>query len=451
MLSLIILSLIGVVVLFMGFMKRSGWVIPVSILAVVLALAALLGQQNFWNHYLMDMVQTDGSAKILTALVLCNGLALLPFYSQFKQRGNEEMADFLGLILFSLVGAALMVSSTHFMSLFIGVEILSISMYILAGADRRKIRSNEAALKYFITGSFTSALMLFGIGLLYAVNGSLAIHNPAHESSFLSNIAYLFLFTAFALKVAVVPFHFWSPDVYEVTTTLFTALMASLVKVASVGAFFRIVQLNHELFPDWMNWYFAFLILLTLIFGNLFALQQRSAKRLLAYSGIVQAGFILMGFIELQAGQEWPILYYFVAYVLASLVCFIVVHFVETNSGTDDLDAFAGLSKSNPTLAWVMTIALVSLAGGPLTAGFVGKIFMLEHAIQHGFSALVVIAVICTLLSVYYYYRIVNAIFSPSADQKWSISFLHSGLLILFTLCTLAAGIVPEVFNNWLR
>ncbi len=451
MLSLIILSLFGVLILFMGFLKRSGWVIPVSILAVLLALAALLGQQSFWNHYLMDMVQTDGTAKILTALVFTNGLVLLPFYTQFNSRGNEEMADFLGLILFSLIGAALMVSSTHYMSLFIGVEILSISMYILAGADRRKIRSNEAALKYFITGSFTSALMLFGIGLLYAVNGSLAMDSPAFEPGILSSIAYLFLFTAFALKVAVVPFHFWAPDVYEGTPTLFTAAMASLVKVASVGAFLRIVQMNHELFPDWMNWYFAFLILLTLVFGNLFALQQRSAKRLLAYSGIVQAGFILMGFIELQAGQEWPILYYFVAYVLASLVCFIVVHYVETNSGSDDLDSFAGLSKSNPTLAWVMTIALVSLAGGPLTAGFVGKISMLEHAIQHGFSTLVVIAVICTLLSVYYYYKIVNAMFSPSGDQKWSISIYHSGLLILITLVTIAAGIVPELLNQWLR
>lgn len=452
MLSLIILSLCGVLIMFLGFIKQRNVIMPVAFAGVGWALYALLSGQNFWNHYLTEMLQTDGSAKVISGLVLLNGLALIPFYSVYEKRGQEEIADFLGLILFASVGAVIMVSCTHYMTLFLGVEILSISMYILAGADRRKTKSNEASLKYFITGSFTSAILLFGIGLLYALSGSLKIDNPFPvNADVLGQIAYIFIFTGFALKIALVPFHFWAPDVYEGTPTLFTAAMSSLVKIASIGAFFRVVQFNTENLPGWMDAYFVLIILATLVFGNIFAMKQQGVKRLLAYSGIVQAGFILMGFIQLKPGNEWAILYYFIAYVLASVVSFAVVHFVEEQSGTDDLEAFAGLAKSNPILALVMTAALISLAGGPFTSGFVAKIFMLNHAITHGYAALVVVAVICTILSVYYYYKIINAMYSNSGDAKFSISPVHSGMLILFSLITLVAGVIPSYFIDFLK
>ncbi|MBK8954801.1 MAG: NADH-quinone oxidoreductase subunit N [Saprospiraceae bacterium] len=452
MLALIILSLFAIGVMFLGFAKLRNIIMPVALGGVALAFYALISGQTFWNHYLMNMLQTDGNAAVLSGLVMLNGLALIPFYNVYEKRGQEEIADFLGLILFALVGSILMVSCSNYMTMFLGVEILSISMYILAGADRRKVKSNEASLKYFITGSFTSAILLFGIALLYAVSGSLNIDNSfSADGNLLAQMAYLFIFTGFALKIAIVPFHFWAPDVYEGTPTLFTAAMASLVKIASMGAFFRIIQMNAENMPDWIDAYFIMLILATLIFGNLFALKQQGVKRLLAYSGIVQAGFILMGFIQLKPGDDWAILYYFIAYVLASVVSFTVVHFVEEQSGSDDLNAFAGLYRSNPTLAVVMTIALISLAGGPFTSGFVAKIFMLNQAITHGYAALVVVAVICTILSVYYYYKIINAMFSGSADQKFSLSPLHSGMLILFSLVTLAAGIIPTYFVGLLK
>lgn len=448
MLCLIILSLTGVSTMFLGFMKTKKLVLPVATLGVVLALAALWSEQSFWNYYLSGMVQTEGIARLLSVFILLNGLFVLPFFNLFTNRGNEELGDFISLIVFSLMGAVLMVSSVNYMSLFIGLEILSIAMYILAGADRKRVKSNEASLKYFITGAFTSAILLFGIGLLYAGTGSLEIQNQSAASHYLEQFAYVFLFTAFALKVAVVPFHFWAPDVYEGTPTLFTATMASMVKVASIGAFLRIIQLNAEVLPEWTQWYFAFLILASLLFGNILALNQRSTKRLLAYSGIVQAGFILMAFIQFEPGSEVPVLYYFMAYVLASVVCFVVIHFVEEQSGTDDIDSFAGLAKSNPVLAVTMTIALISLAGGPLTSGFVAKIYMLMNAIDHGFASLVVVAVVCTLLSVYYYYKIINAMYSGSADQKWNIHWSYQLVLLLATIITLIAGIVPSVFTS---
>ncbi|MBK6545512.1 MAG: NADH-quinone oxidoreductase subunit N [Saprospiraceae bacterium] len=451
MLAFILLTLFSVAILFLGFIKQRNVIIPISILAILSAIISISTEQNFWNHYLMDMIRIDFNSKIVSLIILYTGLALVPFFALFQKRGNEELADFMGIFIFSIVGALLMVGAVNYMTLFLGVEILSISMYILAGADRRKVKSNEASLKYFIMGAFASAFMLFGIGLIYASTGSLSLLNIASQSSVLTDFALVFLFSSFAFKIALVPFHFWTPDVYEGTPTLFTAAMSTIVKVAAFGSFYNLIQLNTPLLPDWIQWYFVFLILATLIIGNLMALSQRSVKRLLAYSGIVQAGFILMGFLQLDANSEWPIFFYFIAYTLASLVAFIVVHFVEVQSGSDDIDSFAGLSKSNPSLAIFMTLALISLAGGPLTAGFIAKLLMLNQAIQSGFSALVIIAVICTLMSVYYYYKIVNSMFSKSGDSRWSIPFIYNGLLLIFIIITFAAGIVPTYFTNLLR
>lgn len=344
-----------------------------------------------------------------------------------------------------------MVSSQNYMVLFLGIEILSLSMYVLAGADRRKVKSNEASLKYFITGAFTSAIFLFGVGLIYATKGSLSFMHVSGQADLLTNVGFVFLFVSFALKIALVPFHFWAPDVYEGTPTLFTAAMATIVKVAAFGAFFRLVQFNHDILPEWMNWFFALLIIATLVYGNILAMNQRSVKRLLAYSGIVQAGFILFGFIQLSGDTAWVMIYYLLAYTLSSLVSFIIVHFVEEQSGSDDIDAFAGLAQSNRSLALMMTIALISLAGGPLTAGFIAKIVVLNQAVVHGFTSLVVMAVICTLMSVYYYYKVINAMFSKSADQTWSTPFVYKSILALFILFTLVAGIVPGVFTQYFK
>ncbi|HEX5625037.1 MAG TPA: NADH-quinone oxidoreductase subunit N [Saprospiraceae bacterium] len=461
MLSLIILTVFSIAILFLGFTRWKNILVPLSFLALSGALWSIFTQQTFWNQYLMDMVELEGSSRLMSMLVLVLGLGLVPFFQHFQGRGNEELADFLGIFLFSLVGGLLMVSAVNYMSLFLGVEILTISMYVLAGADRRKSTSNEASLKYFITGSFTSALMLFGIGLLYTATGTLSIRPasnvtgiliPGADASWIiSHIGFLFLFVSFALKIAIVPFHFWAPDVYQGTPTLFTAAMSTVVKVAAFGMFFRVVQLNAGLLPEWINWFFILMILATLVYGNLMAMGQRSVKRLLAYSGIVQAGFILIGFIQLNGEQLWPLLFYFMAYSLASLVCFLVIHFVEGQSGTDDIDSFGGLAYSNPSLAAMMTIALISLAGGPLTAGFMAKIFMLNHAIQNGYTALVIVAVITTLMSFYYYYKIINAMFTHSGDQAWRTPFLYRGIMALLIVITLAAGVFPAHFIQYFR
>lgn len=451
MLSIILLSCFAILILFLGFFKQRNLVIPVSMLAVIAAIAAIVTNQAFWNHYLFEMVNTEGNARLMSLLLLFTALALLPFYQRFQNRGNEELADFSGIFLFSVLGAMLMVSALNYMVLFLGIEILSLSMYVLAGADRRKVRSNEAALKYFITGAFTSAVFLFGVSLIYVSKGSLSLLNIPAPADGITNLGFALIFISFALKIALVPFHFWAPDVYEGTPTLFTAAMSTLVKVAAFGAFFNLVILNHDILPEWLNWFFALLVLTSLIYGNILAMSQYSVKRLLAYSGIVQSGFILLGFLQLGNDSAWIMNFYLLAYTLSSLVSFIIVHFVEEQSGSDQLDSFAGLGKSNPILALLLTIALISLAGAPITAGFVAKLGVLHQSISAGFISLAVIAVICTLMSVYYYYKIINVMYSKSADVKWSTPLVYNSLLAIFIIITLAAGIVPGWFAGMLK
>ncbi len=451
MLAFVILTLFSVLILFLGFAKQRNLIIPVSLLAVILAIGSIYTKQTFWNHYLADMIDTEGYASVISLLILCTGLGLIPFLHLFQKRGNEELGDFLGIFLFALMGGMLMVCSQNYMILFLGIEILSLSMYVLAGADRRKVKSNEASLKYFITGSFTSAVFLFGIALIYATRGSLSYLQVSGHGDVITDLAFIFIFVSFALKIAIVPFHFWAPDVYEGTPTLFTAAMSTVVKVAAFGALFRIIQFNQAILPVWLDWFFAILILATLLLGNIMAMSQRSVKRLLAYSGIVQAGFILFGFIHLTGDTAWVVIYYLLAYTLSSLVCFIIVHFVEEQSGSDDIDSFTGLASSNPTLAILMTLALISLAGGPLTAGFIAKLFVLNQAVVYGFASLVVVAVISTLMSVYYYYKIINAMFSQSADQKWNTPLIYKGILLIFILITISAGVVPGWFTLYFK
>jgi NADH-quinone oxidoreductase subunit N len=267
----------------------------------------------------------------------------------------------------------------------------------------------------------------------------------------ITDIAFLFLFVSLSIKIAIVPFHFWAPDVYEGTPTLFTAVMATVVKLAAFGALIRIIQANQTILPEWMDWFFILMVLLTLVYGNILAMKQQSVKRLLAYSSIVQAGFILIGFIQLDNNTALILNYYLLAYILSSLVCFIIVHFVEQQNGSDDLESFAGLFARNRTLAVLMSIALISLAGGPFTAGFIAKLFVLQHSVLQGYISLVVIAVLCTLISVYYYYKVINVMFNESSHPKWHTPFVYKGLLTVFVILILVAGIVPVFFTQYLK
>ncbi|MEP7195982.1 MAG: NADH-quinone oxidoreductase subunit N [Saprospiraceae bacterium] len=398
------------------------------------------------------MMEIKDSSKAFSLLILFTAACIIPFLNVFKKRGSEELADFSGILLYSLIGGIMMVSYSDLIILFLGLEILSIAMYILAGADRKKISSSEASMKYFIIGAFASAILLFGISLYYASSGSFRLDVTVVHSSALLNLSYLLIFCGLAFKIALVPFHFWAPDVYQGTPTIFTATMATIVKISAFGALYQFIRICGANMSEWLYWLLSFVAILSIFLANIMAISQHSVKRLLAYSGIAQAGFILIGLLQFQPDKTWIILYYLVAYTLASLACFFACHFIEVKNGNDDHSAFKGLYYSNPFLAIVLSIALISLSGGPLTAGFMAKLFVLTNAAQIGNIALVVFALILAVISLYYYFRIINLMFTrTNIEHSWQVDMPYKGLLALLSIGTLVAGIAPYLLVNLLK
>ena len=260
MLAIITLTIISIFILFLGFSKNRGMILPLGFLALAVALWSIASGNTFWNEYLTNMISFEGNSKYFSILLIIIALAIFPFFHELIKRGNEELADFIGIILLSIVGGLLMVSYQHMMTLFLGIEILSIAMYVLAGANRRSVNSNEASLKYFILGALASAILLFGIALYYASTASLSVLNPTIKNQELYQLSILIIMSGFAFKVALAPFHFWAPDVYQGTPTLFTTVMATLVKIAGFGAIFQFIQAQHSLLPNWIVWFFALVI-----------------------------------------------------------------------------------------------------------------------------------------------------------------------------------------------
>ena len=328
MLTIIILTVAAVLILFLGFARQRGLILPVAMLALVASLVAMHYPEWTETSILTGMLHFDLTSFVLCILQFVFALCIIPFLHQFRQRGNEELGDITGLFLLALIGGMIMVSYQNFIMMFLGIEILSISMYVLAGADRRRITSNEAAIKYFIMGSFASAILLFGIDAIYASTGSLSFGNVLPGMDKFYQIGVLFVLSGLAFKIALVPFHFWAPDVYEGTPTIFTAIMSSIVKIAGFGALLQYLKLSSATLPEWVFWFLLLIALVTIVVGNIMAYNQTSVKRILAYSGIVQAGFILIAVLKITPQTEKILIYYLIAYGAASLITFLITHFV---------------------------------------------------------------------------------------------------------------------------
>ena len=452
MLSMIVLTVAGVVAPFLGFTQTKSLILPVAMLGVLASAAAYYFYQSLWGEWLLGMMGTFGSPSVFVGLLLACTFVILPFLNVYKLRGGGELGDFTGIILFSVIGGMMMVSHQDLMILFLGIEILSIAMYILAGADRRVIQSNEAAIKYFIMGAFASAIFLFGVGLYYVSTGSFKIFDVKIIAPELYSISILVLFAGLAFKLALAPFHFWAPDVYQGAPTIFTAVMATLVKIAGFGALFQLFRYHAGFVSEWIYWMMILLALLSMLIGNIMAFSQTSVKRLLSYSGIVQAGFILIGFLHTRIENTWMVAYYLVAYVLASLASFFVIYFVENKKGSDDIGEFKGLYYQNPVLAVVFTIALVSFGGVPLTAGFMAKLFVLNHAAGFGSPALVLVSLVLAVASMYYYFKLINQFYTSdeSGVKSWDISWGYKGMLIVLSVLTLFLGLYPYGIYTWI-
>ncbi|MCC3157946.1 NADH-quinone oxidoreductase subunit N [Hymenobacter sp. 15J16-1T3B] len=477
MLSIILLSVSGLANLFLGFLRSNRAILP----AVMLVLAAVLAINIFdvdnssaaiaeWARvdYLRSMLQFDQYARVFTGVIVLTALLLLPFSQKFVQDDNPNLAEFYSIILFSLVGAIMMVSYTNILILFLGIETLSIAMYVLAGSDKSNLRSNEAALKYFLMGSFATGILLFGVALLYGATGTFDLTQmgtairalPAADATLtpMMYIGILLMLIGIGFKISAAPFHFWTPDVYEGAPTVFTGFMSTVVKTAGVAGFFKllVVAFGGDTIPFWLPTLTTMLVL-TLLIGNVGAVAQKSAKRMLAYSSISHAGYLLLALVALRTGalSASAIFFYSLAYSLATVAAFGVLQLVYNQRQREDYDGLNGLARTNPLLALAMTISMLSLAGIPLTAGFFGKFQLFNAAAQEHYIGLIVFAVVMSAIGIYYYLRPIIAMYMKPAEEGAEapvpVTLLQSAVLVVLMGLTVLLGVLPGLLDGVLN
>ncbi|WP_045687925.1 NADH-quinone oxidoreductase subunit N [Hymenobacter sp. AT01-02] len=465
--SIILLSVLGLGNLFLGFRRSNRLLLPAAMLILGLVLTVNFidwnqGPQSFFN----DMLVVDNFSIAFTGIVLLTALLLIPFSEKYVLDGEASLAEYYSLLLFSLVGAIMLVSYNHLLMLFLGIETLSIAMYVLAGSDKRNLRSNEAALKYFLMGAFATGILLFGMALVYGATGtfvlrdiSFAVQNPVNDSLRpMLYIGMLMMLIGIGFKVSAAPFHFWTPDVYEGTPTFFTAFMSTVVKTAGFAAFLKLLV---QAFPAasaqglWLPTLTAMCVL-TLLIGNVGAVAQTSLKRMLAYSSVSHAGYLLIGLVafngQLEGASANGIFFYSLAYSIATVAAFGVLQLVANARMREDYNGLNGLAKTNPLLAFVLTIAMLSLAGIPLTGGFFGKFFVFSAAVENGYIGLVVFAVVMSMVSIYYYLRPIIAMYMHDTDETTAalvpVSSFQSAALLLLALLTVVLGVLPGLVSG---
>jgi NADH-quinone oxidoreductase subunit N len=460
--TLIVLSVLPLLVLFLGLYKAQKALLPVTIIGLLVALGLAVAQWTPADEaqpiYHGMMLFNNYSIAFSSITIVSTILILLLSRGYFEKISNH-VAEYYAIILFSLAGIVVMVSYYNLTMLFIGLEIMSVSLYILAGIKKTDFASNEAALKYFLMGAFSTGFLLFGITLIYGATGSFSledIRNWVVSNSLTINpmlgTGILLIIVGLCFKVGAAPFHFWTPDVYEGSPTLITAYMSTVVKTASFAAFLR---LFYECFQTLSVFWMPVLLVITIItlfIGNITALYQHSFKRMLAFSSISHAGYLLFAIVALGATSANSVFVYATAYSIASIIAFGALILVQQQSGSDNFDSFNGLGKRNPFLAFVLTVAMLSLAGIPLTAGFIGKFFMFTSALSHYQVWLVILAIINAIISIFYYFRVIVAMYFKTAEaQEVQVPAYYNFVLGISALITLAIGIYPSLISYLIK
>lgn len=444
--ALIVIFLSGLISLFVAFAKKPLYVLVTASVGLITAAILLMNQ---WNHPCMLFstykgLDFDHSAISYSLVaILFTFLSIVAGYKSFKEE-LEYTGDYVALYLFSLTGAMIMVSFTDMFMFFLGLEILSIPIYILAGTKRKDVKSSEASLKYFLMGAFATGILLFGIAWIYGATKSFSLNeismviNGEQNHSSLLFIGVLLMMSAFLFKVGAAPFHFWSPDVYEGSPNIVTGFMASVVKLAAFGAFMKLFGTYFTGLHEFWAPALMFMAIVTMFVGNLSALTQVKFKRLLAYSSITHVGYALLTILSTDPMNEMNLLFYLFSYGF-SVIALIVVSMI-LNDEEDRLEAFKGLAKRNPFLGFISVLALLSLAGVPPLVGFFGKYLVFSSAFAQ-YPTLVIIAIINSGIGIYYYLKTVMTVVSKE-ESKESVPALSVSGLQWFVLIVCALGLL---------
>jgi NADH-quinone oxidoreductase subunit N len=458
----LIISGLGLVAMLAEVFKFKKLLLPIVLLGIVAAYALnFMEWKNGMNiSHFDNMIFFDKPAIAFSGIIIVTALFwFILAHDYFEDDSN--ITDHFALVLFALVGALMLTSFKNMCTLFLGIEIMSIPLYVLASSKKTDIKSNEAGFKYLIMGSFASAFLLFGIALIYGASGSfditqirMYIEAAAGDLPLFFYVGIIMILVALCFKVSAAPFHFWAPDVYEGSPTLITALMSTIVKTAAFAAILRLFLVGFASVSGVWTGVLSVVIALSLIIANFSATMQTSVKRMLAYSSISHAAFMLMVILaNVRSNMSIDaLIYYSLAYSLGSIAAFGVLHNV-TRNGREDFAMFNGLAKRNPPMAICMTIAMLSLAGIPITAGFFAKYFVFTTMIGTPYKWLLILAILTSAVGVYYYLKVIIAMYFKAAHTEEPVPVHRSNTLVivLTTVLTLIIGIVPGLVAEMFR
>eukprot|EP01137_Pigoraptor_chileana_P024426 Opistho-2@92341 len=467
--AIIALSLFGISNLFLGFLNNRKILLPATLVFILIALGLNFADWNHEYYWFNNMLKTNNLSVNFVTIILLSTLLVVAISRSFGDDDeHSHPAEYYAILLFSAVGAIMMVTFENLIMLFVGLEILSVSMYVLTGSDKRSLRSNEAALKYFLMGSFATGILLFGVALVYGATGSFDIHGIAQgvaKAKEQMGGAYgpllysgvILVMVGLLFKISAAPFHFWTPDVYDGAPSIFTAFMSTVVKTAGVAATYRILSISFPTVYGLWGTPLVYIVCATLIIGNITAVYQQSFKRMLAYSSISHAGYLLITVLAKRPETNSSLLFYSLAYAIATITAFAVLMVVseaqaKNGKADESFDALNGLAKNNPLLAFSLTISMLSLAGIPLTAGFFGKFFVFSDAFSNPsslFKWILVIAVLMSTVGIYYYFKPIIAAYMKKGEvAKIELSPLYKFILILTTTLTILLGLAPDLVKN---
>lgn len=451
---LVIVFLTAVAALFAGVFHQGKFSRYIGIAGLLAALfVSFMPECPFFDQY-KNMYEYGVNTALFTKIAIVVTL-LIFFLGGFAfSNHRSHQSELYALMLFALCGGIILFGYQNFVTLFLGIEILSIPLYVMAGANKTDLRSVEASMKYLLMGAFATGFLLFGVALVYGSAGSFDIYK-IHEfglnngKNLMFVMGCLLMLVALAFKVSLAPFHMWSPDVYQGAPSLITAFMASVVKISAFYAFFRLMSIAFiGVLPQWIN-VIGVLIIITMFLANAMGLAQTNAKRMLAYSSVSHAGYLAMIFFGITNMSTYNLAFYLFAYSLATIGVFMCLIYVQKIKREASYMAFKGLAKTEPLIAVAAAVSMLSMAGIPLTAGFIGKFGLFAQAINTA-PFLVIVAVLGSAISIAYYLRLIIAMFffkesTFKTSEKVSVTYNIVAIVVIVTIILL--GVYPDLFS----
>ncbi|QDW19700.1 NADH-quinone oxidoreductase subunit N [Flavobacterium sp. KBS0721] len=461
--TLIAITGLGIFCLLFEILNLRKAIVPITIIGLLGVLAINYYEFGSTASYYSNMITVSKFSTTFSSLFIILTIFLVALSHNFYENHPTKISDFVAIKIFLLAGGVAMVSFGNLAMFFLGIEILSIALYVLAASERLNLKSNEAGMKYFLMGSFASGIILFGICLIYGAMGTFDVAE-IHESSLSAElpiwfpIGMILMIIGMLFKVAAVPFHFWAPDVYEGSPALTTALMSTLAKVVAIATLYKLVSalnfvpsLDNQDLLGTFETIVVIISIASMTVGNIMALRQVNVKRMLAFSGISHAGFMLMTLLTV-ATSAGVLLYYTAAYALAGIAAFSVILYVCKNQDNEDITNFHGLGKTNPLLAAILTGSLLSMAGIPIFSGFFAKLFLFNQTIEAGYIALVIVAVINSIISVGYYFKLILAMYSKEPNQeRTGKPFLIYAVAVISITLNIVLGLFPSLVLDLLN